>query len=415
MIAKARCISHGGNALRYSTRKVDAEIVKIHNLPEGLSATTLWAMMHAAQQKFRGNLNRHRHLENTAIKIEVSPSEEETAGWTLEDWVKLSDDFIKAFDAVDLSGKAKRSSAKSTNLQNSQYVVMLHHDSQSGILHLHITASRIDMDGKVNDDHYIHERAMRAANQVTKDRNWVQAKTIQGANIRQIYKDCISILDQMDSSFSWERYEQNIRNLGYGIEFRRDSNDQITGYTILKGNSRYKSSILSSSRDLTPTRILDTWKELHHGRTESQKPNSQPETPQVVALRRTKLPQPKPEEKKPVKPIPAMILQKITVGYREYPVEIPETVFNFFKENAVVPENTLWTKPEHILQTSMLLFAGFVDGATTIADNCGGAGSSATDDWGKKKPDEDDMAFAKRCLERAQQLHTRPPRRGMHR
>ena len=415
MIAKARCVSYGGNALRYSTKKEDAEIVKIHNLPEGLSATTLWAMMHATQQKFRENLNRHRHLEKTAIKIEVSPSEEETAGWTLEDWVKLADDFIRAFDAVDLSGKAKRSSAKSTNLRNSQYVVMLHHDSQSGILHLHITASRLDMDGKINDDHCIHERAMRAANQVTKDRNWVQAKTIQEANIRQIYKDCISILDQMDSSFSWERYEQNIRSLGYGIEFRRDSKDQITGYTILKGNSRYKSSILSSSRDLTPTRILDTWKELHPGRTESQKPVSQPETPQVVAPGRSKLPQPKPEEKKPVKPIPAMILQKITVGYREYPVEIPETVFNFFKENAVVPENTLWTKPEHILQTSMLLFAGFVDGATTIADNCGGAGSSATDDWGKKKPDEDDMAFAKRCLERAQQLHTRPPRRGMHR
>ena len=414
MIAKARCVSYGGNALRYSTKKEDAEIVKIHNLPEGLSATTLWAMMHATQQKFRENLNRHRHLEKTAIKIEVSPSEEETAGWTLEDWVKLADDFIRAFDAVDLSGKAKRSSAKSTNLRNSQYVVMLHHDSQSGILHLHITASRLDMDGKINDDHCIHERAMRAANQVTKDRNWVQAKTIQEANIRQIYKDCISILDQMDSSFSWERYEQNIRNLGYGIEFRRDSNDQITGYTILKGNSRYKSSILSSSRDLTPTRILDTWKDLHPGRTESQKPVSQPETPQVVAPGRSKLPQPKPEEKKPVKPIPAKILQKITVGYKEYPVEIPETVFNFFKENADVPEDTLWTKPEHILQTSMLLFAGFVDGATTIADNCGGAGSSATDDWGKKKPDEDDMAFAKRCLERARQLHTRPPRRGMH-
>ena len=414
MIAKARCVSYGGNALRYSTKKEDAEIVKIHNLPEGLSATTLWAMMHATQQKFRENLNRHRHLEKTAIKIEVSPSEEETAGWTLEDWVKLADDFIRAFDAVDLSGKAKRSSAKSTNLRNSQYVVMLHHDSQSGILHLHITASRLDMDGKINDDHCIHERAMRAANQVTKDRNWVQAKTIQEANIRQIYKDCISILDQMDSSFSWERYEQNIRSLGYGIEFRRDSNDQITGYTILKGNSRYKSSILSSSRDLTPTRILDTWKELHPGRTESQKPVSQPETPQVVAPGRSKLPQPKPEEKKPVKPIPAKILQKITVGYKEYPVEIPETVFNFFKENADVPEDTLWTKPEHILQTSMLLFAGFVDGATTIADNCGGAGSSATDDWGKKKPDEDDMAFAKRCLERARQLHTRPPRRGMH-
>ena len=413
MIAIATSVSYGGNYLRYSTRKEDADIVKIHKLPEGLSATTMWKMMEAAQLKFRAKLNRHRPLVNTLIKIEVSPSREETEGWTLEDWVKLSDDFIREFDAVDLSGKAGRASAKSTNLQNSQYVVMLHHDSDSGILHLHITANRIDMDGHINDDHLIHERAMQAANKVTEDRKWVQAKTIQEQNISQIYKDCISILDQMDS-FSWEHYERDIRMKGYGIEFRRDSNNQITGYTILKGHSRYKSSLLSPSRDITPSRILDTWKELHPASGQQLKPTSQPVTPPVVAPRKKKITQPKPEEKK--KPlIPAKVLQKITVNEKEYSVEIPETVFNFFKENAVVPENTLRTEPEHILQTAILLFANFVDGATAIADNCGGAGSSATDDWGKKKQDEDDMAFAKRCLARAQQLHVRPPRRGWHR
>ena len=413
MIAIATSVSYGGNYLRYSTRKEDADIVKIHKLPEGLSATTMWKMMEAAQLKFRAKLNRHRPLVNTLIKIEVSPSREETEGWTLEDWVKLSDDFIREFDAVDLSGKAGRASAKSTNLQNSQYVVMLHHDSDSGILHLHITANRIDMDGHINDDHLIHERAMQAANKVTEDRKWVQAKTIQEQNIRQIYKDCISILDQMDS-FSWEHYERDIRMKGYGIEFRRDSNNQITGYTILKGHSRYKSSLLGPSRDITPSRILDTWKELHPARGPQWKPTSQPEMPPVVTPKKKKITQPKPEEKK--KPVmPAKILQKITVNDKEYSVEIPETVFNFFKENAVVPENTLRTEPEHILQTAILLFANFVDGATAIADNCGGAGSSATDDWGKKKQDEDDMAFAKRCLARAQQLHVRPPRRGWHR
>ena len=133
MIAIATTGSYGGNYLRYSTRKVDADIVKVHKLPEGLSATTMWEMMEATQLKYRAKLNRHRPLVNTMIKIEVSPSEEETAGWTLEDWVKLTDDFIRAFDAVDLSGKTKRSSAKSTNIRNSQYVAMLHHDSASGI------------------------------------------------------------------------------------------------------------------------------------------------------------------------------------------------------------------------------------------------------------------------------------------
>ena len=90
-------------------------------------------------------------------------------------------------------------------------------------------------------------------------------------------------------------------------------------------------------------------------------------------------------------------------------------MYKFFQQNASVPDNAANSGPEHIFQTAVLLFAGYVDGATTIADNCGGAGSSATDDWGKKQPDENDMAFAKRCLERAQQLHVRPPRRGWHR
>ena len=412
MIAKATAVSHGGNALRYSVNKEKAEIVKVHKMPKGLSATSMWEVMEATRLKYREKFNQHRHLVNTSIRIEISPTKEESAGWTVDDWNKLAEQFLREFDAIDLSGKTKRESSKSTHIQNSQYVVTLHSDTDTP--HLHINANRIDVDGNINDTHKIHERAKIAAIKVAEDREWVRTESIYKENINQICKDCISVLEKMDS-FNWDSYESGLQKHGYGVEFRRDSNDKITGYTILKGNSRYKSSLLGPGRSLTPSRILNTWEALHPERDFKWQPIRQAETPQVVAPKTKKYPQPKPEEEKPIKPIPAKILQKITVGYKEYSVEIPETVFNFFKENAVVPENTLWTKPEHILQTSMLLFAGFVDGATTIADNCGGAGSSATDDWGKKKPDENDMAFAKRCLERAQQLHTRPPRRGMHR
>ena len=416
MIAKARAISHGGNMERYSVNKWKAHLVKLNKIPEGLEATTMWKLMEATQLKFRGKLNAHRPLKNTAIRIEVSPSREQSAGWTMDDWVKLADDFVKAFDAVDLSKMAQRESAKSTNLRNSQYFAMLHEDSKSGILHLHIIASRVDLDGKVNDDHCIHERAMIAAFRVSEERRWEQPEEVREGHIKILSFDCKSALEDMES-FSWEAYEASLKAHGYGIEYRRDSNDKITGYTLLWGHSRFKSSILGKNRNLTPSRIQNTWKELHPEKEFKWQPVRQAETPLPVAPKTKKYPQPKPEEeKKPVKPVPpAKVRQTITVGYREYPVEIPETVYNYFKENAVVPENTLWTKPEHILQTAVLLFAGYVDGATTIADNCGGAGSSATDDWGKKKPDENDMAFAKRCLERAQQLHVRPPRRGMHR
>ena len=67
---------------------------------------------------------------------------------------------------IRLSAKSKRKSAKATNLKDSQYVVALHRDSKSGIMHLHIDANRIDIRGNVNDAHYIYERAMATAAKV---------------------------------------------------------------------------------------------------------------------------------------------------------------------------------------------------------------------------------------------------------
>ena len=400
MIAIATTGSYGGNYLRYSTRKVDADIVKVHKLPEGLSATTMWDMMEATQLKYRAKLNRHRPLVNTMIKIEVSPSEEETAGWTLEDWIKLTDDFIRAFDAVDLSGKTKRSSAKSTNIRNSQYVAMLHHDSASGILHLHITANRVDMDGNINDDHCIHERAMEAANKITEERGWVQAKVIRERNRSEIYKNCISILDQM-RSFTWERYERDIRALGYGIEFRRDSNDQVTGYTILKGHSRFKSSELSPSRDITPSRILDTWKELHPETKRQGKPVPPVQKP-TVAPAETKRPQPIAPTKAP-EPI-RLVHHEISVDRDRFSFDVPKPIYDYFQKSVSDPEDNPESNRERVLHTALLLFAGYVDGATTIAENCGGGGRSSSDDWGRKL-DENDLRWAHRCVQRAQELH----------
>lgn len=400
MIAIATTGSYGGNYLRYSTRKVDADVVKVHKLPEGLSSTTMWEMMEATQLKYRAKLNRHRPLVNTMIKIEVSPSEEETAGWKLEDWIKLTDDFIRAFDAVDLSGKTKRSNAKSTNIRNSQYVAMLHHDSKSGILHLHITANRVDMDGNINDDHCIHERAMEAANKVTEERGWVQAKVIREQNLNQIYKDCIAILDEM-RSFTWERYERAIRSLGYDMEIRRDSNDQVTGYTILKGHSRFKSSELSPSRDITPSRILKTWKELHPENQHQVKPLPLTKQPSVAPTEiKPPQPMPQPKEPEPVK----MVRSEITVDRKTFSFDVPKPIFDYFQMNVQEPEGNPDSSREKVLHTALLLFAGYVDGATTIAENCGGGGKSSSDDWGRK-PNENDLRWAHRCIQRAQELH----------
>ena len=100
MIAKAKVITHGSTAVGYSAEKELADIVKVNNLPEGISPAAMWSRMMTLQEKYREKLNRHRPMVNTSIRIEVSPAEEESVGWTLDDWRKLADEFIREFDAI---------------------------------------------------------------------------------------------------------------------------------------------------------------------------------------------------------------------------------------------------------------------------------------------------------------------------
>lgn len=58
---------------------------------------------------------------------------------------------------------------------------------------------------------------------------------------------------------------------------------------------------------------------------------------------------------------------------------------------------------KEFLQCSALLFAGYVDQATTIAESGGGGGNSPGGGWGKKD-DEDEKLFALRCLRQASKM-----------
>ena len=55
---------------------------------------------------------------------------------------------------------------------------------------------------------------------------------------------------------------------------------------------------------------------------------------------------------------------------------------------------------EDILKCAGMLFAGYVDGATTFAEGHGGGGGGSDLPWGRKD-DEDDLLWARRCLFRA--------------
>lgn len=58
---------------------------------------------------------------------------------------------------------------------------------------------------------------------------------------------------------------------------------------------------------------------------------------------------------------------------------------------------------EDILKCAGMLFAGYVDGATTFAEGHGGGGGGSDLPWGRKE-DEDDLLWARRCLFRAAKM-----------
>ena len=96
-------------------------------------------------------------------------------------------------------------------------------------------------------------------------------------------------------------------------------------------------------------------------------------------------------------------------------VEIPNSVKDIFFNEAKILEGNDTATIENVAHVAMLLFAGYIDAATSMSESCGGGGSAPESGWGKKE-DEDERAFARRCLQMAHSIcKPKPRQRGYHR
>lgn len=397
MIAKASTIPHGANAIRYSVNKEKADIVKSNLLPDDISPEAMYGRMMLVQKMFAEKINKGRPLGRNVIRIEISPSEEESRNWTMDDWTRLADDFICVFDSIDLSEKTKRASSKQTNLKGSQYIAALHRDSKSGILHLHIDANRVDMNGKINDSHKIGERAVMAANIINERRGWVQSEEIGIHHRREISNCCMEILRTMDK-FSWQKYEAELVKRGYEVHLQKKEGGGVYGYSVKRGNSNYKSSVLGIGRNLTPSKIEATWAKLHPQERKSEQKKSIPRQTRTTDFT----------------PISSSVIKHYDIAtdeYHSYHVEIPEVADNIIRQECSLEEAHPLAKIEEIQHTALLLFAGYLDAATSMAASSGGGGSD-TGGWGRDK-DEDELEWARRCARMANSMCKR--RKGLHR
>jgi len=396
MIAQGEAIAHGAAAVDYSEGKEKAQIVKVNDLPDNIEPLAMWSRMMQLQHYFMKDKGNRKPIERKALRFEISPTIEESKGWTMQDWLRLAEEFIAVLDSIDYRPKNKDVKLKNTNIKNSQYVVSLHFDSKSGIPHLHIVANRIDNMGNTNNAHYIGERAAHAANILNEKYGWVQSMQRREENIKQISDDCLAALKEMPH-FDWNTYCRMLRNKGYDIQLKKDSIGKVCGYTIRKGNSIYKSSLLGNSRNLMPSKIEETWRKLHQSSRAEQDSmmTSRTESTNVSSTEKSNS---------------SMVYHySILADKQMYEVNIPNHIQDVFANEFATSDDL---NASNLAKVAALLFAEYIDAATSIASSGGGGGSPGTG-WGKDK-DEDERNWALRCARMAIWL-CKPMSRGRKR
>ena len=413
----AKVVPYGGNAVRYALEKEKAKLVKVNHMPEGIDPTAIWYMMKHHCQLHQQDRTVGRKLERLMVQFVISPSKEEAANFTMNDWANLQDESLETMDSLRLIPKGMMKEVK-TNFRNSMNVGGLHSDSKSGTLHLHMDCCRVDLDGNTNDVHDIHKRAMMAAEIINMRHGWKQPKEIRDMRKQEIADFCEYTLQKMQE-FDVDFYFKMLRMKGYEVTPRYDKSKKLVGYTIGKNASVFKASEIG--RRFMASQIEATWKKFHPEPTQVR---VKPASPTVTPSSRPSRPvTPKPtstqtkvQPRVQAKPVPSFISFNIETPIGNKAVVIPNSVKDIFLKEAQVPEGNDTATVENVAHTAMLLFAGYIDAATSLSESCGGGGGSVPESGWGKKDDEDERAFARRCLLMAHSMYKpKTVKRGFHR
>ena len=417
MIMLARVVPYGGNAVRYALEKEKAKLVKVNHMPEGIDPTAIWYMMKHHCELHQQDRTVGRKLERFMAQFVISPSKEEAANFTMNDWANLGDESLEVMDSLGLIPKGMEKEVK-TNFRNSMNVGGLHSDSKSGTLHLHMDCCRVDLEGNTNDVHDLHIRAMMAAEIINMRHGWKQPKEIRDMRKAEIADFCEYTLQKMQE-FDIDFYFKMLRMKGCEVTPRYDKSKKLVGYTIGKNASVFKASEIG--RRYMVSQLEATWKKLHPELVQVKlKPAAQTITPSShpirPAVQTTKSTQPKVQPIVQPKPVSSFTIFSIDTSLGNKAVEISNSAKEIFFNEAQIPEGNDTITTENVAHVAMLLFVGYIDAATSMSESWGGGGGSAPEfDWGKKD-DEDERQYARRCLKMAHSMcKPKPVRRSYHR
>ena len=398
MIARARAVAHGSAYTTYATLKRDAEFVCCENMAGDMTAAVtdddldnIWMQFKYAGENY---IAKGKAVSRNLIAMEVSPTKDESKGWTLEQWKWFAHRFIEEMDKIEFRDKNGKVSSKRMDLAHSKWIAMLHHDAKSGILHLHFMVSRFTIDGKINDTNLIGLKATMAANSINQSLGWKQSQEISAEHKAEIKNALYDILRNMNR-FDWNVFLQKIKERGYSAELKKDSNGEVVGYRIKRGNSKYNASEIG--RQLTASRIEATWRQLHkdmEAETTKRKADEQKARIEYAERHHFVCEPVSPDTKKEHFEFDRSIADGKEPEH--FTFEVSENLVDAMCSSSKALEDEFEFVLEEVIETSLFVFFELMSVPGGSGYSSGGGGGNNNDLPHKKKDDDDELIRAKR-------------------
>ncbi len=255
MIATAKSISYGEAKAEYDDNKV---INGVKVASEAARQNVYGDNCREVVEEMRDTQRIHSPVKSPFLDIVLTLSEEDAAKFTAanqSEWIVNLFMHDLMTDQVGLSEE---------DYEQMQWIAYQHEhtDHNEELKHWHILVNRTLMNGKLVSDSYIGKKAVPTVNNISREFGFTDAMERSRQNKADVYKAACFVLLNM-KSYSFDRYCEGMKALGYSISLSRKSNGEFQGYNITcQTGTTYKASAVN--RKLTISRLYELYKEIHH-------------------------------------------------------------------------------------------------------------------------------------------------------
>ena len=193
MIAKAKAISHGRQAINYALRDGKLGFFLASNLMESLKPDEILKEFEMMQRY-------NERCKNKFLRFEIGIAPQDEKKLTRQDLQIICKQF-----------------SQSIGLQDNQWFACTHKDTDN--LHIHLIANRINMDGEVFQTDFISNRAAKAAEELSRKLGLTIANEVYRMKQHQKEKTTAKRLDA----------KQQLQDIAYK-EYRNSNNRSAKGF-----------------------------------------------------------------------------------------------------------------------------------------------------------------------------------------